>query len=179
MPRLLQIAQLGHPVLRETAGEVPDVLASDIQELIDDMLVTTSDVDGVGLAAPQVYHPKRIIIVASRPNARYPHAPLMEPTAMLNPVILSSSLENESDWEGCLSIPGIRGLVSRAKSLVLRYQTRTCAVIEERFEGFVARIVMHEVDHLNGLTFLERVGSSRDLVTEREFFRRIPKRESV
>jgi peptide deformylase len=89
MATLLQISQLGHPVLRKTAKEVKNVADTEIQALIDDMIATCLDVDGVGIAAPQVYRPLRLFIVASRPNARYPSAPAMEPVAMINPTILS------------------------------------------------------------------------------------------
>ena len=91
MAKILQISQLGHPVLLNRAKSVEDISDPAVQALIDDMLVTVIDANGVGLAAPQVYESKRIIIVASRPNPRYPDAPLMEPTAMINPEILRRS----------------------------------------------------------------------------------------
>jgi len=171
MSRLLQIAQLGHSVLRERAAPVSDVQDASIQELIDDMMATVSEAQGVGLAAPQVYQSKRIIIIASQPNARYPDAPQMQPTAMLNPKILSLSDKIEKDWEGCLSVPGIRGLVPRHHSLKLKYLTRQGKTATEEFSGFVARIVQHEIDHLEGIFFLDRMESNKEIITEKEYLR--------
>src|SRR5690348_15991731 len=97
---LLQIAELGQPVLRKKARDVNDINDDMIQDLIDDMIATVMEVDGVGIAAPQVYVPLRIVIIASHPNARYPHAPYLEPFAMINPKILSVPEEKEKNWEG-------------------------------------------------------------------------------
>lgn len=123
MAILRQIAQLGQPVLREPAGYA-DPRDPRVQSLIDDMLATVAEANGVGIAAPQVYEPLSLFIVASRPNPRYPHAPLMEPTAMMNPELLWTSDQTEKGWEGCLSIPGIRGLVPRHTRIGVRYLTR-------------------------------------------------------
>lgn len=176
MPRLLQISQLGHPILREKAIKIDDPTAPHIQDLIDDMIATVADANGVGVAAPQVYESKRLIIVASRPNQRYPYAPLMEPTAMINPEILEMSEEKIKDWEGCLSIPGVRGLVPRAKSVRLRYLTRKGEQVEGEFSDFIARIVLHEVDHLDGIMFLERMDSLKEIVTDKKFLKIIAER---
>jgi peptide deformylase len=170
MPILRQIAQLGQPVLRELARPIVNPRDPAIQALIDDMLVTVADVDGVGIAAPQVYEPLALFIVASRPNRRYPHAPVMEPTAMLNPELLWASNDTETGWEGCLSIPGIRGPVRRHQRVRVRYLTREGEIREEEYKGFLARIFQHEFDHINGLVYLDRV-DSRDLVTEKEYLR--------
>ena len=169
MARILQVAQLGHEILRRRAEEIADVYAKDIVQLIDDMIATTIDMDGVGLGAPQVYQSRRLIIVASRPNARYPYAPQMEPTAMINPKITDYSSELVKDWEGCLSIPGVRGMVPRSKSISVEYLDRNGKAVRADYEDFVARIVQHEVDHLDGITFLDRMDSTKDIVMEREF----------
>jgi peptide deformylase len=95
----------------------------------------------------------------------------MEPTAMLNPELLWASNETEAGWEGCLSVPGIRGIVRRNRRVRVRYLTRTGDIREEEYEGFLARIFQHELDHINGLVFLDRVADSRDLVTEKEYLR--------
>ena len=121
MAKLLQIAQLGHPVLRKTAARVKDPNAAFIDPLIADMMETVGDAAGVGIAAPQVYESYRIFIMASRPNARYPHAPEMPPTALINPEIIDRSDKTAKDWEGCLSIPGIRAKVPRAVQVQVRY----------------------------------------------------------
>ncbi len=171
MSVLRQIAQLGQPVLRQTSEPVKDITNPSVQSLIDDMLATVADVNGVGIAAPQVYVPLRIFIISSRPNARYPHAPEMEPFAVINPELIISSEDAVKDWEGCLSIPGIRGLVPRSRRIGTRYLTRAGLIREEEFTDFAARIFQHELDHLNGTVFLDRLESSRDIVTEKEYIR--------
>jgi peptide deformylase len=171
MAKILQISQLGHPVLLNRAQAVEDLMNPAIQSLIDDMIVTVIDANGVGLAAPQVYEPKRIIVLASRPNPRYPEAPEMEPTAMVNPEILWRSEEMAKGWEGCLSAPGIRALVPRYEELTFRYLTRAGEQVEEACTDFIARIVQHECDHLDGISFLERVDNPREIVMEKEFMR--------
>ncbi len=171
MPILRQIAQLGQPVLREPARPVTNPLNPVIQALIDDMLATAADANGVGIAAPQVYEPLALFIVASRPSPRYPHAPEMEPRAMLNPELLWASNETDAGWEGCLSVPGIRGIVRRNRRVRVRYLTREGEIREEEYEGFLARVFQHEFDHINGLVFLDRIVDNRELVTEKEYLR--------
>ncbi len=171
MSILRQIAQLGHPILRQEAQLVPDPSSPVIQSLIDDMLATVTEVNGVGIAAPQVYEPLRIFIVASRPSIRYPHAPLMKPTAMLNPELIWLSDEKENDWEGCLSIPGIRGFVPRSKKIGIEYLTRSGVIREEEYSGFLARIFQHEFDHLHATVFLDRVENNLELISEKEYLR--------
>jgi peptide deformylase len=97
----------------------------------------------------------------------------MEPTAMINPELLWVSEEKESGWEGCLSIPGLRGLVPRQRRIGVRYLARTGELREEEYEGFLARIFQHEFDHVQGVVFIDRVESTLDLVTEKEYFRRL------
>lgn len=171
MTILRQIAQLGQPVLRQETGLVGDPADPVLQTLIDDMLATMAEAGGVGIAAPQVYEPLRLFIVASRPNPRYPHAPAMEPTAMLNPEILWQSDEIEQGWEGCLSVPGIRGLVPRSLRVGVRYLSRTGEMREEELSGFIARVFQHEYDHICGMVFLDRVANNRELISEREYMR--------
>ncbi|HSH52381.1 MAG TPA: peptide deformylase [Bacteroidales bacterium] len=167
---LLKIAEMGNPVLRKVAKKVGAIDTS-ILELIKKMKFTVGKVGGVGLAAPQVFHSKRIFVVASKPNVRYPNAPLMEPEAIINPAINYMSDEIVKDWEGCLSIPGIRGLVPRAKSIKVEYTNRNGERVKKQFDGFVARIFQHEFDHIEGIMFLERIESTKDLVTEKEYQR--------
>jgi peptide deformylase len=171
MPILRQIAQLGQPVLREVAGRIVDPASPAVQALIDDMLVTVADANGVGIAAPQVFEPFSLFVVASQPNSRYPNAPEMEPTAMINPEMLRLSDEKEKGWEGCLSIPGLRGLVPRQKRIGVRYLTRKGELREVEYVDFLARVFQHEFDHLQGVVFIDRVESTRELVTEKEYLR--------
>lgn len=169
MARLLQIAQLGHPVIRKKAAPVKNAKGKQIQELIDGLIATVKDVDGVGIAAPQVYESKRLFILASHPNPRYPKAPKMKLLAVINPRIIAHSGKKTKDWEGCLSIPGIRALVPRWQSIQVEFTDRKSKLVKRRFSGFVARIFQHESDHLDGLVFLDRIESSRDIITEKEY----------
>lgn len=171
MAKILEIAELGQKVLRDTAVEIENIQDPGVQELIDNMIVTCEDANGVGLAAPQVFESKRIFIISSRPNDRYPNAPEMNPTAVINPLILSASEEKFKDWEGCLSIPGIRGLVPRHQSIVVKYTTRDGELVETEYTDFIARIFQHEFDHINGVVFPDRIETSHDLVTEKEYQR--------
>ncbi len=167
--KILQVAQLGHKVLRQKAKPVRDVSDSSVQKLIDNMIATCADSKGVGLAAPQVYESQRIMIVWSHPNPRYPKAPKMRPTAMINPKILSRSKSIKKDWEGCLSVPGIRALVPRHTKISVEYTERNGKIKREKLShDFVARIFQHELDHLNGIIFLDRAKST-DMITEKEY----------
>lgn len=166
---LLQICQLGKPILRKKAKEVKNIKDKNVQELIDNLIATVLDVDGVGIAATQVYQPLRIFILASHPNPRYPKAPKMQPEVIINPQIISTSPKKTKDWEGCLSIPQVRGLVPRYNSIELEYLTRDGKKEKKVFKGFVARIVQHEYDHIEGKVFLDRLDSTFDIVTEKEY----------
>jgi len=173
MAVLRQIALLGHPVLRTPARPVPFPLTDEVRTLIDDMLATMREADGVGIAAPQVYQPLQIFIVAPRPNPRYPDAVEEPPIVAINPEIVERSDEVVKGWEGCLSIPGIRGEVPRHRRITARYQTPDGEVVVRSFEDFTARVFQHEDDHLRGLVFLDRLESTRDVVSEREHRRRM------
>jgi peptide deformylase len=179
MAHTLEIAQLGASVIRERAAEVTDIHDPQLQAFINDLFATVADANGMGIAAPQVSESKRIIILSPRPNARYPYAPTMEPTAMINPERVWASSETEKDWEGCLTVPGIRGLVPRHKAIRVRYHTRNGVLIDTEYEGFLARVFQHEVDHLDGLVFLDRVESTKDLVTENEWQKIIAQRHQL
>lgn len=171
MPMLRQIAQLGHPVLRAAVSPLELPAAEGARALIADMLETLRDADGVGIAAPQVYESLAIFIVAPKPNSRYPDAPQQEPEIVINPEIVWRSDEMVKGWEGCLSIPGIRGLVPRHRRIRARYQTLDGARVEAEFSDFIARVFQHEDDHLRGLVFLDRLDSPRDVATEKEYQR--------
>ncbi len=173
MSELLEIIELGHPVLRQIAAPILEVQDPAIQTLIDDLLLTVKQANGVGIAAPQVARSYQLMIVASRPNPRYPTAPEMEPTAILNPHILSHSTETVTGWEGCLSIPGIRGRVPRYQAIEIEYTDRQGSLQKMEMTDFVARIFQHECDHLNGVMFLDRVETTQALVTEKEYQRQM------
>lgn len=166
--KILQVAYLGNGVIRQKCKPVKDISDPNIQELIDDLIATCSYSQGVGIAAPQVYEPLRIFIVHSYPNPRYPNAPLMEPTEMINPKLVRKSKTMKTDWEGCLSIPGIRALVPRHTSIDVEYFDRNGVLQKKKYKDFVARIFQHELDHLNGIVFLDRA-KSKDMITEKEY----------
>lgn len=169
MAELLAVIQLGHPTLRAQAQLVDNIQSLRIQNLIDNLIATVIQANGVGIAAPQVQSSDRIFIVASRPNPRYPNAPEMEPTPMINPKILASSTEEAKGWEGCLSIPGIRGLVPRHQAVEIEYSDRHGKLHKQELTDFVARIFQHELDHLDGIVFIDRLQSTQDLITEQEY----------
>lgn len=164
-----EIAQLGAHVLRQAATLVVAIDHPTTRKIINDMRMTLANTQGVGLAAPQIGQLERIIIVASRPTTRYPNAPLMVPTVMINPEFEILSDEKEKDWEGCLSIPGIRALVPRFKVIKVRYIDENGNSIEKVLKDFVARVFQHEADHLEGKVYLDRIESSMDIISESEY----------
>jgi peptide deformylase len=167
------IAQLGSPVLRQTAQPIDNPHDASVQALIDQMLEMMEQAGGVGIAAPQIEVSKQLVIIASRPTPRYPNALKMVPTPMLNPHLISHSQETEKGWEGCLSVPGIRGLVPRYTSVTIAYLDRTGQPQEQTLNGFVARIFQHEYDHLQGIVFIDRVEQTTELMSEQEYQRQI------
>ncbi len=170
MPNKLEIYELGQPILRKKAREVEKVTHRVIQELIDDMIHTCQCANGVGISAPQIGQSLRLFIIASRPNTRYPNAPVMEPMAIINPEIMVFGSEKEDGWEGCLSIPGIYGQVRRPKSLRVSFTNRHGKREETIYDGFIARVFQHEYDHIQGTVFLDRT-TGADIVTTKEYQR--------
>ncbi len=167
--KYLSIIKLGNPILRRASSLIENIKDEQIQQLIDDLIATVTNANGVGIAAPQVAESHRLFIVASHPNPRYPKAPDMEPTAMINPKIIDHSPKIIKDWEGCLSVPGIRGLVPRYEWVTVQYIDRKGKLKHQKFVDFVARIFQHECDHLDGIVFLDRVESTQELVSEEEY----------
>lgn len=166
-----KIIQLGHPTLRKVAKPINNILSASTEQLINSLLTTAKEAGGVGIAAPQIDISYRLFIMCSKPNHRYPDAPKMEPTAIINPEILSVGPEMEKDWEGCLSVPSIRGLVPRHTNIQVSYFDQTGKQHKKELSGFLARIFQHELDHLDGLTFIDRVESGKDLYSEDEWIK--------
>ena len=162
-------AQLGHSILRMQAEKVTDVRSANIQKIIENLFSCLSNSNGVGLAAPQIFESVCIIVVASRPSERYPLAPQMEPVLMINPSFETLSATKQKDWEGCLSIPGIRALVPRYQEIKIDYLDQQGNQQQLIAEDFVARVFQHEYDHLNGLVYLDRVEDNKDIISETEF----------
>ncbi len=173
MSEILAISELGNPVLRGYAHPIQNIWEERVQSLIDNLITTAFQANGVGIAAPQVGVSDRLFIMASRPTLRYPNAPVMEPTAMINPKIIQHSHETVKDWEGCLSVPGIRGLVPRYPAIEVEYTSREGKLCHQELTDFMARIFQHELDHLDGIVFVDRVESTQELITEAEYQKRI------
>ncbi|MFP4007160.1 MAG: peptide deformylase [Spirulinaceae cyanobacterium] len=158
----LKVIQIGNSILRQTAQPVENFADVGLQQLIDDLIDTAIASHGVGIAAPQVAQSYRVFIVSSHPNPRYPDAPQMPPTPMLNPEIVSHSETTIEGWEGCLSVPGKRGLVPRYKDIEVEYRDRDGILHRQVFTDFIARIIQHELDHLNGILFCDRALAFKD-----------------
>src|SRR5947208_10927592 len=171
---ILKVARIGHPVLRALARAVPpaDIASRDFQRLLDDMVETMHEYDGVGVAGPQVHVPLRVAVIevpASDERARAA-VPL---TVLVNPMVTPLGEEKERAWEGCLSVPDLRGVVSRWRRVrleALDREGRPCAV---EAEGFFARVIQHECDHLDGSVYLDRMEGLRTLSFLREFERHV------
>ena len=173
----MEIAQVGEAILKTPARTVeadefrqPE-FAQFVQALLDTMLAAK----GIGIAAPQVFDPRAIMIIASRANARYPDAPEMTPLVLINPHILEQSESLVWHWEGCLSVPGLRGRIERPDWVEVQFQhlTRVQGII--RFEGFLARIFLHEYDHLIGLTWLDHIESTDNIMAESVWLKEMAK----
>ncbi len=172
---ILKIARMGHPILRGRAGEVPDPTAAEIARLVDDMYETMVDAEGQGLAAPQVHVPLRVVVFRMPPpkpededvdedaGARRPLR------VLINPVIEPVGDEIQTVWEGCLSVPDMRGKVPRFASI--RYSALTLAgeIIAAEAEGMHARVVQHECDHLDGILYPQRMEDLSTLMFETEW----------
>ena len=170
---ILKVAHLGHPVLRRPAEPVPPeaIGAPEIQQLIDDMLETMVDQDGAGLAAPQVHVSKRVVIYGVESNPRYPDAEVVPLTVLVNPTITAATEEQEEDWEGCLSVPNLRGKVPRWTRVRVVAWGRDGRRLQFEAAGFHARVVQHECDHLDGVVYLDRMRSMESLSFLPEFQR--------
>lgn len=151
----LTIAKTGDEILTLTATPVT-VFDDNLAALAHKMLLTMQQANGVGIAATQVFSRAAMFIMASNPNERYPDAPVMVPTVVINPKILSASSATEMGIEGCLSIPGKRLSIARHSQIEVQYQLLDGQLQQQVLQGFVARIFQHEYDHLQGITLLER-----------------------
>jgi peptide deformylase len=161
---ILKVARLGHPVLRQPSRPVPPdaIRTPEIQRLIDDMIETMREYNGAGLAAPQVHVLKQICVVEVNENPRYPDAPSIPLTVLVNPVLTPMTEEMEDGWEGCLSVPDMRGQVPRYTAVRLQCRDREGQPVDLIAKEFFARVIQHETDHLNGVVYLDRM---RDLST--------------
>lgn len=161
---ILKTSKLGNPILRQVAKEVSlsELKSPAIQKLIDDMIETMHEYNGIGLAAPQVHESKQIAVIEVHNSERYPWAPNVPLLILVNPVFLSKSDETADGWEGCLSVEGFRGKATRSKKVAVRFLDRKGKEQQLEAEGFPAVVIQHELDHLAGKVFLDRM---RDLST--------------
>ena len=166
---ILKVARMGHPVLRERARplELAELRTPLFQKLVDDMIETMHEYHGVGLAAPQIHEGVRLFVALldEDPDAK------SEPTAIINPEIISNAPDKLEGWEGCLSIPDIRGMVPRYTDITVTALDRTGKKIELRLKDFAARVVQHETDHLDGVLFFDRMTSMESLTYLDEYSR--------
>ena len=173
---ILKVSRLGHPVLRTAASpiEPASIKTPAVQRLIDDMFDTMREYSGIGLAAPQVHESVRVFVAGIRPRpigaeiAEDEDMPLM---ALVNPEITLVGAANELGWEGCLSIPDIRGRVPRAPVVKVKAFDRTGQAIAFTAKGFAARVIQHEHDHLDGILFFDRMKSFESLAYLEEYDR--------
>ncbi len=155
------VLRIGHPALRTYASEVPDDWfgSHHLKQLIDDLFDTKLAYSGAGLAAPQIDEPWRVFVIGMSHNPRYPDAVPLPERVLINPVIKSIGNELISGWEGCLSVPGLRGEVNRWQRIRLKWQDREGDSHTEELHDFHARVVQHEQDHLDGVLFPDRLTS--------------------
>jgi peptide deformylase len=170
---LLKIAQIGHPVLRQRAREVtPEELASrEMQQFIDDLVETMRDANGAGLAAIQVHNAVRIVAVEVKDNPRYPYKPNVPLTILVNPVLEPLGEERFENYEGCLSVPNLRGVVERRAEVHITGLERDGSRFDRVIRGLTAGTFQHECDHLDGVLFVDRVKDPTTLTTWAEFDR--------
>ena len=170
---VLKVTKLGNPVLRKPAEAVPKeaIGSSPLQRLIDDMIDTMHEEDGVGIAANQVGTSKQIAIIEVQGNRRYPGKQAIPLTVLINPKILGASKQVVEDWEGCLSVNDLRGQVPRAEWVDVEAFNRKGEKVKFHAEGFFARVVQHECDHLAGRVYLDRMPQMTTLSHLHEFVR--------
>jgi peptide deformylase len=170
---ILKVARLGHPVLRKLTETVSqrELQSPALQQFIDDMIETMKEYDGVGLAADQVHESKQIAVLEVADNPRYPEKPRVPLTVLVNPTITPLSEDMEEDWEGCLSIPDLRGMVPRYKSIRVQALDRQGKETDFVANEFHARVIQHEFDHLDGKVYLDRMRDFSTLTFLQEFAR--------
>ncbi|NEO85908.1 MAG: peptide deformylase [Spirulina sp. SIO3F2] len=168
---ILKIARMGNPILRQRsqAVEVSAIPSAQIQTLIDGLIETMRDYDGAGLAAPQVHVGLRIVVFEVINNPRYPDAPEIPLTVAINPQIEPLTESTFGMWEGCLSVPEIRGYVERSASIKFSALDRQGKPFSQKLDGFPAVVVQHECDHLDGKLFIDRVRDTTKLAFLKEY----------
>jgi peptide deformylase len=164
------ILRMGDPRLLEVSEPVREFATPALQQLIEDMRETMVAAGGAGLAAPQIGVPLRLVIFGGAPSARYPEADAVPWTVLLNPVLTALDPDQEEGWEGCLSVPGMRGLVPRFTHLRYTGFDPAGQPLDRTVSGFHARVVQHEVDHLDGILYPRRIRDLRNFGFSEELF---------
>ncbi|MCU7939241.1 MAG: peptide deformylase [gamma proteobacterium symbiont of Bathyaustriella thionipta] len=159
---VINVAKMGDPCLAMKAKPVNDFKNDELQKNVSDMIDTMRYYQGVGLAAPQIHLSQQIIVLEVTDNARYPEAQPIALDILINPEILVFSQQQEADWEGCLSLPGMRGRVLRSESITYQAMNLAGESIKQTVNGFHARIIQHEIDHLNGILYPQRIEGLSD-----------------
>jgi peptide deformylase len=172
---ILKVARMGHPVLRQITRAVDkhEIRSPEFQKLIDDMIETMEEYSGIGLAAPQVHETRRVFVAVLDPEGHGDG----EPIALINPEITAISKDLIEGWEGCLSIPDIRGRVPRSPHIKVSALNREGKRIEIEAHDFPARVIQHETDHLDGILFFDRMRSFESLTFLDEYSRYHTRRE--
>jgi peptide deformylase len=165
-----EVLRMGHPVLREKAKEVEHLGTPELRALVEDMKETMRAKNGAGLAAPQIGVGQRVVIFGVDHNPRYPDAEPVPFTVLVNPKLVMLTREVDEDWEGCLSVPGMRGVVPRYTKLRYSGFDEEGNPVERVAEGFHARVVQHECDHLDGILYPQRMTDMRTFGFTRELF---------
>ena len=162
---ILKVARLGHPVVRTPAQPVAvdQIRTPEFQKLLDDMVETMHEYHGVGLAAPQIHLGLQLAVLEVEGNPRYPDAPPVPLTYLINPVVTVLDDSRVEEWEGCLSIPDMRGAVPRHKKIRVTALGRNAEALDIVAEDFHARVIQHETDHLKGEVYLDRMNGMRTL----------------
>ncbi len=170
---LLKIATIGHPVLREVAKPVAraELASPETQRFIDDLVETMFDANGAGIAANQVFRPIRIAVICVKDNPRYPYKPNFPLTVLVNPEITFTTDDTFMNYEGCLSVPNLRGEVPRRAGVRVRALDRNGNDLDFEVKGLTAGTFQHELDHLDGKLFVDRVTDTRTLATWADFER--------
>lgn len=172
---ILKVARLGFPSVRTTARPVPpeQITTHDFQKLLDDMVETMREYNGVGLAAPQVHLDIQAAVLEVEHHPRYPEMPSVPLTYLINPVVTVLEQEKIEEWEGCLSVPDLRGLVPRFKKVQVKALGRNAEPLDFVAVDFHARVIQHETDHLKGEVYLDRMKDLRTLAFIEEWQRHV------
>ena len=170
---ILKIATIGHPVLREVARPLSkeELASAEVQRFIDDLVETMFDASGAGIAANQVFRPIRVAVICVKDNPRYPYKPNWPLTILVNPEVTKTTDDTFMNYEGCLSVPNLRGEVPRFAGVRVKALDRAGNPLDFEVKGLTAGTFQHELDHLDGKLFVDRVTDTRTLATWADFER--------